>query len=89
MPQDHVFDPEVWARPLPLAEAGPDIEFREYSLLDNPRMPKARIDRRTRFAHDTNGCWLPLRRACSSRGYWSTFVRTGNPAQVVQVQRRS
>lgn len=37
--QDHVFDPEVWSRSKPAAEFGPDIAFREYSVLENPRMP--------------------------------------------------
>ncbi len=40
--QDHVFDPEVWARSKPVAEFGADIAFREYSVLSHPRMPKAR-----------------------------------------------
>ena len=40
--QDHVFDPEVWRKSKPAAEFGPDITFREYSILDNPRMSPVR-----------------------------------------------
>jgi hypothetical protein len=46
--QDHVFDPEVWARSKPAGEFGPDIGFREYSVLSNPRMPAVRRTCQTR-----------------------------------------
>ena len=40
--QDHVFDVEVWSKTLPADEAGESIGFREYSILENPRMSQAR-----------------------------------------------
>ena len=39
-----MFDPEVWHRSKPAAEFGPDIAFREYSVLQNPRMSPVRHD---------------------------------------------
>ena len=41
--QDHVFDVEVWSKTLPADEAGESIGFREYSILENPRMSQARV----------------------------------------------
>lgn len=36
----------MWAKKKPVAEFGPDIEFREYSLLEHPRMPRAVLESR-------------------------------------------
>lgn len=40
-PADHVFDLEQWMRKRSVEEFGPDIPFREYSVLSNPRMLEA------------------------------------------------
>lgn len=39
-PMDHVFEVNVMLSVLPEAEFGPAIDFREYSFLQNPRLPK-------------------------------------------------
>lgn len=39
-PMDHVFEVETWLRPMPENEAGPNINFREYSFMENPLVPK-------------------------------------------------
>ncbi|CAJ1941993.1 unnamed protein product [Sphenostylis stenocarpa] len=38
-PLDHVFEVNVMLKKLPEEEFGPQIDFREYSILDNPSMP--------------------------------------------------
>lgn len=38
--QDHVFDLEAWWRPKDFNEFGPEAKVREYSVLENPRMPE-------------------------------------------------
>lgn len=38
-PLDHVFEINVMLRDLPEIEFGPQIEFREYSIFENPYMP--------------------------------------------------
>lgn len=38
--QDHVFDLEVWNRKRSFEEFGPETRYREYSVLENPRMPQ-------------------------------------------------
>ena len=43
-PMDHVFEVETWLRPMPKEEAGPNIDFREYSFFDNPSVPKEVLD---------------------------------------------
>jgi hypothetical protein len=43
-PMDHVFEVETWLRPMPENEAGPTINFREYSFLENPSVPKELLD---------------------------------------------
>ncbi|XP_022941191.1 arabinosyltransferase XEG113-like [Cucurbita moschata] len=39
-PLDHVFEVNVMLKDLPEEEFGPGINFREYSFLDNPLLPK-------------------------------------------------
>lgn len=39
--QDHVFDLEVWGRKRSFEEFGPETKYREYSVLENPRMPQS------------------------------------------------
>lgn len=39
-PMDHVFEVNVMLRDKPVEEFGPKIDFREYSFLQNPRLPK-------------------------------------------------
>ncbi|XP_022937164.1 arabinosyltransferase XEG113-like [Cucurbita moschata] len=39
-PLDHVFEINVMLKELPMEEFGPGINFREYSFLDNPLLPK-------------------------------------------------
>ncbi|XP_020694442.1 arabinosyltransferase XEG113-like [Dendrobium catenatum] len=39
-PMDHVFEVNVMLRDQPFEEFGPNIDFREYSFLQNPRLPK-------------------------------------------------
>ncbi|KAJ4780116.1 Nucleotide-diphospho-sugar transferase family protein [Rhynchospora pubera] len=39
-PMDHVFEINVMLKDLPEEEFGPRIEFREYSFLQNPSLPK-------------------------------------------------
>ncbi|CAL4917748.1 unnamed protein product [Urochloa decumbens] len=39
-PMDHVFEVHVMLKDLPKEEFGPPIDFREYSFLDNPSLPK-------------------------------------------------
>ncbi|RZB60543.1 Arabinosyltransferase isoform B [Glycine soja] len=38
-PLDHVFEVNVMLKKLPEEEFGPQIDFREYSILDNPSLP--------------------------------------------------
>ncbi|KAJ1434121.1 Nucleotide-diphospho-sugar transferase [Sesbania bispinosa] len=38
-PLDHVFEVNVMLNKLPEEEFGPEIDFREYSILDNPALP--------------------------------------------------
>ncbi|KAK9813171.1 hypothetical protein WJX72_010080 [[Myrmecia] bisecta] len=38
-PMDHVFDLEQMARSMPAAEFGPDISYREFSFMNNTRLP--------------------------------------------------
>lgn len=45
-PMDHVLDPEVWSRKKSMEEAGPNIDFREYSFMDNPRITREVLDSR-------------------------------------------
>lgn len=39
-PMDHIFEVETWLRPMSESEAGSHIDFREYSFLENPSIPK-------------------------------------------------
>ncbi|WVZ59744.1 hypothetical protein U9M48_009848 [Paspalum notatum var. saurae] len=39
-PMDHVFEVNVMLKDLPEKEFGPHIDFREYSFLENPLLPK-------------------------------------------------
>ncbi|CAD6341781.1 unnamed protein product [Miscanthus lutarioriparius] len=39
-PMDHVFEVHVMLKDLPKEEFGPHIDFREYSFLENPSLPK-------------------------------------------------
>ncbi|CAN6316703.1 unnamed protein product [Urochloa humidicola] len=39
-PMDHVFEVHVMLKDLPKEEFGPPIDFREYSFLENPSLPK-------------------------------------------------
>lgn len=43
-PMDHVFEVETWLRPMPENEAGPNVDFREYSFFDNPSVPNKVLD---------------------------------------------
>lgn len=48
-----MFDVEAWHKTLPAEEFGPHIDFREYSLLENVRMPQVCVSRR-RSDHNDN-----------------------------------
>nr|CAB3499050.1 unnamed protein product [Digitaria exilis] len=39
-PMDHIFEVHVMMKDLPKEEFGPHIDFREYSFLENPSLPK-------------------------------------------------
>ena len=40
-PMDHVFEVETWIREQPVEEAGPHIDFREYSFFQNHLVPSS------------------------------------------------